>query len=162
MLLVNCGWLLLGGTRLNVIDGFLDGRNLLGVLVGNLNLKCFLKGHYQLHNVERIGAEVLHKGRGVVHLALIDAQLLHNDLLDLLLNGHDSSWILREPLILAMLRGSGKSRKRRKLGRIPDRAPVSLANNRFPYPDTGPRRPSANPCKSPRAAALPLASELLS
>src|SRR5215813_2865985 len=43
------------GVRLDVLDGFLDARDLLGVLVGNLDAEFFLERHDELDGVERIG-----------------------------------------------------------------------------------------------------------
>src|SRR5688572_31085191 len=47
------------GMALDVVDGLLDGGDLLGFLVGYLGLEFLLEGHYQLHRVERIRAEVV-------------------------------------------------------------------------------------------------------
>src|ERR1019366_4820887 len=57
--------------------------------------------HHEFDDIKRIGAQVVHEGRVAVHLALIDAQLLDNNLLHLLLNCHDSSWDFVNALILA-------------------------------------------------------------
>src|SRR5262249_27103272 len=55
--------LLLGlGVGLDVLDGFLDARDLLGVLVGNLDAEFLFERHHELDGVERVGAEVVHEG----------------------------------------------------------------------------------------------------
>src|ERR1043165_7203642 len=52
------------GVRLDVVDGFLDAGDLLGVLVRDLDPELLLERHHELHGVERIGAQVVHE-RGV-------------------------------------------------------------------------------------------------
>src|SRR6476620_700165 len=65
--------LLVLGVGLDVLDGFFHARDLLGVLVGDLDPELLFERHHQLHRVERIGAEVLHE-RGVIgHLFLVHA-----------------------------------------------------------------------------------------
>src|SRR3954470_14981388 len=54
--------LLLGlGVRFDVLDGFLDASNLLGILVGDFDAELLLECHHELDGVERVGAEVVHK-----------------------------------------------------------------------------------------------------
>src|SRR5271165_1432668 len=65
----------------DVIDGVLDGADLLRFLVGNLDVEGLLESHHQFHRVQRIGAQVVHKRRIGGDLALVHAQLFHNDLL---------------------------------------------------------------------------------
>src|SRR3989442_15956325 len=43
----------------DVVDGVPDGDDLLGVLVGNLEVELFLEGHHQLDGVQRIGPQIL-------------------------------------------------------------------------------------------------------
>jgi hypothetical protein len=69
-----------------VVDGVLDGLDVLGLLVGNLDLELLLHGHHQLDDVERVGAEVLDEAGGGLDLVLGDAELLGDDALDLLLH----------------------------------------------------------------------------
>src|SRR5256885_7752616 len=46
------GTLFLGfGVRVDVLDGFLDARNLLGILVGNLDPELFFERHHQFDGV---------------------------------------------------------------------------------------------------------------
>src|SRR6266850_132281 len=76
--------LLLGlGVRLDVVDGFLDAGDLLGVLVRDLDPELLLEGHHELHRVERVGAEIVDE-RGIGRdFLFIDAELLHDDALHL-------------------------------------------------------------------------------
>src|SRR5258705_3019232 len=71
------------GVCLDVIDGFLDAGDLLGVLVRDLDPELLLERHHELHRVERVGAQVVHE-RGVGgDFLLIDTELLHDDALHL-------------------------------------------------------------------------------
>src|SRR3954466_9627919 len=74
------------GVGLDVIDGLLDGGDLLRFLVRDLGLEFFFQRHHELDGVERIGAEVVDERRLVLDLRLIHAQLLGNDFLDCLLD----------------------------------------------------------------------------
>src|SRR6478672_1759945 len=81
-------WSLLFAVRLDVLDRFLHARDLLGVLVRNLDAELLLERHHQLHRVERVRPEVVHE-RGVRgHFFFVDAQLLHDDALDFVCDGH--------------------------------------------------------------------------
>src|SRR5947209_18450270 len=66
----------------DVVDRLADGRDLLRVLVRDLDPELVLELHDQLDEVERVGVEILLEGRLLVDLALVDAQLLDQDLLD--------------------------------------------------------------------------------
>src|SRR5215208_7201816 len=90
--------LLVLGVRLDVLDGFLHARDLLGILIGDLDAELLFERHDQLHRVERVRTEVLDE-RGVVgHLFLVHAKLFHDDALDLLRNRHSSSYVYIPPL----------------------------------------------------------------
>src|SRR5712692_3420580 len=65
----------------DVVDGVPDGHNLLGILVGNLEVELFLEGHHQLDGVEGVGAEVLDELRVGVDLVFFDPELLADDFL---------------------------------------------------------------------------------
>src|ERR1035437_10810463 len=93
--------LFLGRLAFNVFNRVFDRGDLLGIFVRDFQLEGFFKSHYEFDDIKRIGAQVVHEGRVAVHLALIDAQLLDNNLLHLLLNCHDSSWDFVNALILA-------------------------------------------------------------
>src|SRR5678815_5903708 len=79
------------GVCVDVIDRFLDAGDLLGVLVRNLDPELFLEGHHELHRVERVGAQVVHKRRIRRHFLFINAKLFHDDALHLVCNRHLSS-----------------------------------------------------------------------
>src|SRR3954463_9509710 len=74
------------GVPLDVVDGLLDGRDLLGFLVRDLGLELFLERHHQLDGVERISAEVVDERGLVLDLGLVYAELLGNDFLNGLLD----------------------------------------------------------------------------
>jgi hypothetical protein len=93
--------LFLGRLAFNIFDRVFDRGDFLGIFIRDLKLKGFFKSHYEFDDIKRIGAEIVHEGRVAIHLALIDAQLLDNNLLHLLLNCHDSSWDFVNALILA-------------------------------------------------------------
>src|SRR6185503_6908441 len=55
--------LLLLAVRLDVLDGLLDARDLLGVLVRDLDPELLFERHHELDGVERVGPQVIHEGR---------------------------------------------------------------------------------------------------
>src|SRR5712675_1595508 len=63
------------GVRLDVLDGFLHARDLLGILVRNLDAELFLERHHELHGVERVGAQIVDKRRVRRHLFFVDSEL---------------------------------------------------------------------------------------
>ena len=76
---------------LDVADGVFDCGDLLGILVRDVDVECFFERHHQFDDVQRICAEIVDKRRCIINLRLIDTQLLNDDLLHLLCNGHESS-----------------------------------------------------------------------
>jgi hypothetical protein len=68
----------------------LHARDLLGVLVRDLDPELLFERHDQLDGVERVGAQVVHERRVRRHLFLVDPELLHDDALDLVSNGHSA------------------------------------------------------------------------
>src|SRR6516162_8229630 len=76
----------LAATFVDVIDSLMDGGDLLGVLVGDLDLEFLFQSHDELDCVERIGPKIVHERCIVRDLFLFDAQLFGNDGFDLLLN----------------------------------------------------------------------------
>ena len=68
----------------DVVDRLADGRELAGVLVGNLEPELVLEVHDDLHQIERIRAEILLERRLFRDLALVDAELLAQRAFDLL------------------------------------------------------------------------------
>ncbi len=73
---------------LDVIDGILDGLDLLGILVGNLEVERLFELHHQLDHVERVGAQVFLEAGARGHFGLVHLQLLDDDLLHFLFNSH--------------------------------------------------------------------------
>src|SRR5215471_7963309 len=76
----------LGAALVDVVDGLVDGGDLFGVLVRNLDLEFLFEGHHQLDGVERVGSQIVDERSVVRDLFLFDAQLFGNDGLDLLLD----------------------------------------------------------------------------
>src|SRR5712691_6283912 len=79
--------------RFDIVDGILDSHDLLGVLIRDIEVECLLERHHQLDDIERVGAEVIDETRRGIDLRFVHAELLDDDLLDLLLNGHAPSRI---------------------------------------------------------------------
>src|SRR5262245_10214013 len=68
---------------LDVVDGFLDARDLFSVLVGDFDPEFLLERHDELYRVERVSAEIVDE-RGICrHFLFVHAELLHDDALDL-------------------------------------------------------------------------------
>ena len=68
----------------DIINHLTDGLQFLRVLVGHFDPKLFFKGHYQFHYIERVCAQILNE-RGLRRdLFRVDAELLDDDVLDLL------------------------------------------------------------------------------
>ena len=63
-----------------------NGLDLFGVLVGDLDIELFFETHHKLHQVERIGSEVFDKAGIFGNFCLVDAELVDDDLFDLILN----------------------------------------------------------------------------
>src|SRR4051794_30998811 len=68
--------------RRDVVDRLADGRDLLGVLVRDLDPELVLELHDQLDEVERVGVEVLLERRLLGDVRLFDPELLGQDFLD--------------------------------------------------------------------------------
>src|SRR5918992_23517 len=62
--------------RRDVVDGLTHGLNRLSVLVRDLDPELVLELHDELHEVERVGVQILLKGRFLCDLALFDPELL--------------------------------------------------------------------------------------
>ena len=69
---------------LDVRNRVADGADLLGVLVGNVDLELLFEREHQLHDGERVGAQVVDERSGLFHFRQVDIQLLRDDLFDLL------------------------------------------------------------------------------
>src|SRR2546430_13400311 len=72
--------------RFDVTDRFLDRRNLFGVFVRNFHAESFFQSHHQFDRIQRIRAEVVAEGGGGWHFGLVHAQLLNDDLFNLVFN----------------------------------------------------------------------------
>src|SRR5919201_710671 len=68
--------------RGDVVDRLANGLDLLRVLVRDLDPELILQLHDQLDQVERVGVEVLLEGGLLGDLALLDAEMLGQDVLD--------------------------------------------------------------------------------
>src|SRR5947199_322857 len=78
------------GVRVDVLDRFLDARDLLGVLIGDLDPELLLERHHQFDGIERVGAEIVDERRVRRHFFLVDPELLHDDALHFLGYGHST------------------------------------------------------------------------
>src|SRR5271165_1202301 len=78
---------------LDVVDRVLHRADLLGRVLGDLDAEGFLEGHHQLDRIEAVGPEIVDERRFGRDLALLDAEVLDHDLLNLLgdLGVHSSS-----------------------------------------------------------------------
>src|SRR3989449_3556691 len=78
---------------LDVVHDVLDGADLLRLLVRYLHVVLLLERHHQLHDVERVRAEILDEGGLRRDFLLAHAELVADDLLHLLLHAgsHHSS-----------------------------------------------------------------------
>src|SRR6266478_6825995 len=74
----------------------LDRLDVLGLLVGDLDLEFLFHRHHQLDDVEGVGPEVFNEGGFRLDLVFSDPELLRDDALDLRLDGHGRilSWSL--------------------------------------------------------------------
>src|SRR3990172_7095461 len=120
--------LLLLGVSFDVLDGFLHPSDLLGVLIRNLDAEFLFEGHDEFDRVERIRAAVVHERRIRRHFVFVDAQLLHDDLLDLVRNRHS--------VLLVKIRGASPPAVRLRSGRPEHRrgarTPDALARGEAP------------------------------
>src|SRR5512143_4187543 len=66
--------------RGDVLDDVVDGLDLLGLLVGDLDPELLLHLHHQLHDIERVRPEVIDERRRVGDLVHVTFQLLRHDL----------------------------------------------------------------------------------
>src|SRR3990170_4997560 len=71
---------------LDVLDGVSHRRDLLGILVRDLDVERLLERHDQLHGVQGVGAEILDELRRGDHLFFLRPQLFADDFLDFVLN----------------------------------------------------------------------------
>src|SRR6185437_14839359 len=71
---------------LDVVEGVLHGADLLRRVFRNLDAERLLERHHQLDGVETVGAQVIDERRLGCDLRLLDAEVLHHDLLYLVGN----------------------------------------------------------------------------
>ena len=71
----------------DVVDGVLDGADLLRVLVRDLRPELLFEAHDELDQVERVGVQVVDERRLGLDLILVGAELLDDDLLEALVRG---------------------------------------------------------------------------
>src|SRR6185312_1423000 len=57
----------------DVVDGVFYGADLLGILIGDLDVEGLFECHYQFNRVERIGAEVIHERSVWSNFGFVDA-----------------------------------------------------------------------------------------
>src|SRR3974390_79520 len=78
----------------DVVDGLLDGGDLLRILVRNLRLELLLERHHELDGIERIGPQIVHE-RGIAgDFLFLDPQLLGDDLFYPFFNAAHRSLVL--------------------------------------------------------------------
>ena len=70
----------------DILDRVADRRDLLCVLVGDLNIESLLELHDELYGVERIRTEVVGEACFGYDFRLFYSQLVYDDLDDFLLN----------------------------------------------------------------------------
>src|SRR5215217_888173 len=66
---------------LDIVDRVLDGRDLLGRVVRNLDTELLFERHDQFDDVEAVGAEIVDEARFLGHLFGFDAEMLDDDFL---------------------------------------------------------------------------------
>src|SRR6185437_11944121 len=76
---------------LDVIDGLTHRFDLLGLVVGDLDVEFFFELHDQLDDVERVRPDVFNEGGVPGDGFLVHRQVFADDLDDALLNGHGST-----------------------------------------------------------------------
>src|ERR1019366_5004369 len=74
---------LLLSVLLDVVDGVLDGADLLRVFVRDVDLESLFERQHELHQAERVGTQVVDEARLGLDVLLVDVELLLDDALDL-------------------------------------------------------------------------------
>jgi cobalamin biosynthesis protein CobT len=73
----------------DIVDGVLDGADLLRILVRDLRPELLFEAHDELHEIERVGIQVIDERCLRLDLILVGAELLDDDLLEALVRcGH--------------------------------------------------------------------------
>src|SRR6266550_3566758 len=70
----------LGGVLVDVVDGVLNGADLLRVLVRDLRPELLFETHDEFHEIERVGIQVIDERCLRLDLILVGAELLDDDL----------------------------------------------------------------------------------
>src|SRR5215212_10560146 len=65
----------------HVVDGLLDGGDLLGFLIGDLHPELLLELHNELHQIQRVSLQILAEGSVGCDVAFINSQPVGGDLL---------------------------------------------------------------------------------
>src|ERR1051326_876083 len=68
---------------LDVIDGVLHGGDLLRRILGDFDVERLLERHHEFDRVQTVGAQVVDEGRFRGDLGFVNAEMLNDDLLDL-------------------------------------------------------------------------------
>src|SRR3546814_21014456 len=101
----------------------LDGRDLLGSIVGDFDAEFFLERHHQLDDVQAVSAQIVDEARILGHLFGFDAQMLDDDFLYAIRGlTHEWSFLLgivdgSEYLLRHALEASPTRGKRQEIGR---------------------------------------------
>lgn len=75
----------------DIVDNFLYCRDVGSFFLRDLAVEFFFDSHDELDSVQRVGAQIIHKGGRVDNLFLIHAQLGRDDLLDLVFDSEQLS-----------------------------------------------------------------------
>src|SRR3989304_2842287 len=135
---------LLGAVLVDVVGRVLDGPDLLRILVGDLGPELFLEAHDELHEVERVGVQVVDERGFGLDILLVHAELLDDDLLQPLVGrSHRSLPPVAAPG-RSMLVGSRLPPGPPPLGRDPAEAPVQEPSRRPPAVRPGQLDPLGN------------------
>ena len=74
--------------ELDVVDGLADRLDLLGLVVGDLDVELFLEFHDQLDDVQRVRADVFDEAGTARDLLLVDGEVFAHDIDDATFHGH--------------------------------------------------------------------------
>jgi hypothetical protein len=84
-----------GLVGVDVVDCILDGEDLLGGIVGNLDAELLLECHHQLDDIKAVGAQIVDEARFFGDLVTFYAKMLDNNLfhaLGSIAHGRPSRW----------------------------------------------------------------------
>ena len=69
-----------------MVDGLTDRLDLLGHVVGDVDVELLFEFHHQFDRIQRVGAQIVDERRLAGDLVLANAKLLGNDINDTLFN----------------------------------------------------------------------------